>query len=334
MKPPHHFTTPSVIALLAGLMMSSAMVAEEPPMGSTRHAPIIDVHLHVGAGRENSPHYEVQAGETPDDAFQRSFFAGLDAHGVVAGIVGGPATHVERFRQMAPDRLIAGVAFPCSDGLDPNRQRCFEHGGDWPDPAWLRAEAEAGRIGALGELYNVYAGVPVDGPEMAPYLALAAELDLVVLAHADSGPPPQARTPGCCPRFDGSLGHPEHWERVLERHPDLRVVLYHSFRPDWLETAIVLLDRYPNVMVETSPMSLVPPPLVHAALRRLIDAGHADRIVFGSDYHGAIGPSLAVIDSAEFLSEAQKQAIRYDNAVRFLRLADARSAADGEAPRR
>ena len=76
----------------------------------------------------------------------------------------------------------------------------------------------------------------------------------------------------------------------------------------------------------SSPMTRVPTPLVHAALVRFAEAGHGDRIVFGSDYPGAVAGSLAVIESAP-LSEAQKRAILYDNAARFLRLGE--TGADG-----
>lgn len=303
------------LSLLALVSLAVSACAQTAP------APIIDVHLHAGAGREGSAFYEVREGETPDEAFLRSFLTDLDSNHVAMGIVGGPAVHAERFRQAAPDRLIGAVAFPCTDGRDPNLQTCFADGGDWPDLTALRADAEAGRIGALGELYNVYAGVPVDGPEMAPYLALAAELDLVVLAHADAGPPPEGRTPGCCPHFDGALGNPAHWVPVLERHPDLRLVLYHTFRPDFVAAAIELMDTYPGVMVETSPMTRVPPPLVHAALAAIVEAGHADRILFGSDYPGAIAESVAVLRASP-LTAAQQQAALYDNAAGFLRLAD------------
>ena len=306
-----------LIAALLGSVPVGPQASAQVPSESLE--PVIDLHVHAGAGRVGSPFYEVQEGETPDEAFLRSALADLDTNGVVLAIVGGPAIHAERFRAAAPDRFLGAVAFPCTGGLDPNLQPCFESGGDWPDLGWLRAEAEAGRVSALGELYNVYAGVPVGGPEMAPYLALAAELDLVVLAHADAGPPPEGRTPGCCPSFDGSLGDPAHWRPVLERHPDLRLVLYHAFRPEYVESALALMDAYPNVMVETSPMTRVPAPLVHAALSRFVNAGHGDRIVFGSDYPGAVGGSLAVIRAAP-LSEAQQRAILFDNAARFLRL--------------
>jgi predicted TIM-barrel fold metal-dependent hydrolase len=100
--------------------------------------------------------------------------------------------------------------------------------------------------------------------------------------------------------------------------PQLRLVLYHVFRPDFVREAIELLDRYPNVMVETSPMTLVPTPLVHSAIEAFVQAGHGDRIVFGSDYWGAIPGSIEVIESAPFLSETQKRAILHDNAARLL----------------
>ena len=58
----------------------------------------------------------------------------------------------------------------------------------------------------------------------------------------------------------------------------------------------------------------------HAAeLKRLIDAGLGDRIVFGSDTRPA-GPILRRLESIAWLTAKQRQAILYDNAARFLRL--------------
>jgi predicted TIM-barrel fold metal-dependent hydrolase len=45
--------------------------------------------------------------------------------------------------------------------------------------------------------------------------------------------------------------------------------------------------------------------------------------MFGSDamtWPGVIEPSIAIIEDAPFLTEAQKRAILYDNAARFLGL--------------
>ncbi len=63
-----------------------------------------------------------------------------------------------------------------------------------------------------------------------------------------------------------------------------------------------------------------PPADVHqAALRALIEAGFGDRIIFGSDTR-APGPILRRLERIEWLTAAQRRAILYDNAARFLRL--------------
>ena len=142
------------------------------------------------------------------------------------------------------------------------------------------------------------------------------------------------RVEGCCAAFNGDLGHPVLYEPILARHPQLRLVLYHVFRPDFVREAIELLDRYPNVMVETSPMMLVPTPLVHSAIKAFDQAGHGDRIVFGSDYWGAIPGSIEVIESVPFLSETQKRAILYDNAARLLGVNSGSSVSGEKIPHR
>lgn len=135
--------------------------------------PVIDMHLHAGPGSEESTYYTIREGETPDEARLRTLFADMEAHNVVYGIVGGPPAHVERFRQASPVPLIGGVILPCINGHSPNLYECYAGGGDWPDLDRLRADVEAGRIGALGELYNVHAGASPLDPRMEPYLALA-----------------------------------------------------------------------------------------------------------------------------------------------------------------
>ena len=58
-------------------------------------------------------------------------------------------------------------------------------------------------------------------------------------------------------------------------------------------------------------------------LQGIVDAGFADRVMFGSDqmvWPGVIERALAVIEEAPFLSHEQKRGILYDSAARFLRL--------------
>jgi uncharacterized protein len=73
----------------------------------------------------------------------------------------------------------------------------------------------------------------------------------------------------------------------------------------------------------------------HDHLRRLVEAGFEKRILFGSDqtiWPQAIGEAIDGVDSAPFLSPAQKRDIFYNNAARFLRLSKEEIAAD-HAPR-
>ena len=58
-------------------------------------------------------------------------------------------------------------------------------------------------------------------------------------------------------------------------------------------------------------------------LEGIVDAGFANRVMFGSDqmnWPGVIERSIAVLNEAPFLSAQQKRDILYNNAARFLRL--------------
>jgi len=66
-----------------------------------------------------------------------------------------------------------------------------------------------------------------------------------------------------------------------------------------------------------------PRPAFYRYLQAIVDAGFADRVMFGSDqmvWPGTIERAIAVIEEAPFLSEEQKRDIFYNNAARFLRL--------------
>ena len=59
----------------------------------------------------------------------------------------------------------------------------------------------------------------------------------------------------------------------------------------------------------------------YAFLRRIVDAGFGDRVMFGSDVGlKTFGLGIQAILDAEFLTEGQKRDILYNNAARFLRL--------------
>ena len=62
---------------------------------------------------------------------------------------------------------------------------------------------------------------------------------------------------------------------------------------------------------------------VNRYIERLVDAGFADRVMFGTDqmaWPGLMAYSISLIQDADYLTAKQKRDILYHNAARFLRL--------------
>ncbi len=145
---------------------------------------------------------------------------------------------------------------------------------------------------------------------------------------------PPARGPAATrtavPIFDGEMGNPALMRPVLERFPTLRVVLQHSGFPYpaapggrtyWDET-ISLMRDYPNVYADMAVLNGVWDEESHRmALKRFVDEGLIDRIMFGSD-NFPVDKIIARLRAIEFLTDAQRTGILHDNAARFLRLDD------------
>jgi uncharacterized protein len=292
---------------LAGLCLlgvAVTMAATNTPSGA-RSGPIIDVHLHAATIRSA--------------AHADSVVAWMDRHNIARAVLLVHDTAGLGWHERAPDRFLMAVSFPCHEGRHPTMEPCLAEWNGWPDMEWLRREHAAGRLVALGELYNVYYGISPADERLAPYFALAEELDIPVGVHTGRGPPPARRPPGCCPRFNDDYGNPALLEPVLRRHPRLRVWLMHAGGP-FLYEAIALMQAHPNVYADMSILNSMAPPAVEAnTLRAFLDAGLGDRIMLGTD-NQPIDRILERMNAFDFLSEAQRQAILYDNAARFLRL--------------
>lgn len=188
----------------------------------------------------------------------------------------------------------------------------------------LRRDLAAGKFKAIGEVTNQYAGVAPDDAAFEPYLALAEELDVPVGIHIGTGPPgaPFLGTP----RYRARLHSPFTLEPALVRHPKLRVYVMHAGWP-MIDEMLAMLWTYPQLYVDTGALSFaVPPAEFERYIGRLLGAGYEDRIMFGSDqmvWPGAMERAIEQIDSAAFLSAAQKRKILFENAKRFLRLTEA-----------
>ena len=230
--------------------------------------------------------------------------------GIVSGGDGDRLRAATDWVDRDPNRFVAGAGVRGS--------------ADTPLPPLdtLRAAFASGRIRVLGEVTSQYAGLSISDPMYEPYLALAEAFDAPVALHSGMMPPGTTFDP-CCGAARARFGRPDLIEDALNRHPKLRLNLMHMGAP-YIEDTLAMLTLYPNVSVDTGAACwLMPRPQFHDHLRRLVDAGFADRVMFGSDqmfWPDAIGLAIQGIESAPFLTEPQKQAILHDNAARFYRL--------------
>ena len=121
------------------------------------------------------------------------------------------------------------------------------------------------------------------------------------------------------------LSDPLLLEESLLRYPKLRIYVMHAGYPMG-DHMVGLLLAHPQVYVDVAVLTwMIPRKAFHAYLKRLTDAGFEKRVMFGSDsafWPDALTVAIESIQSADFLSIAQKADILYNNAVRFLRLSE------------
>ena len=243
---------------------------------------------------------------TTDDALMKETIAVMDRLNII-GVLSGTPSRVATWRAASPQRFIPGLGFQLSrDAIAPDS---------------MRALKSAGRLAVLAEVTNQYLGIAPDDPRMEPYWALAEELDIPVGIHVGTGPPGviYLGARGYRARLHSALT----MEEVLVKHPRLRVYLMHAGYP-MLDDLLAVLYAHPQVHVDVGVIVYTQPPAAfYRFLQGIVDAGFANRVMFGSDqmvWPGVIERAIAVIEKAPFLSPQQKRDILYNNAARFLRL--------------
>lgn len=279
-----------------------------------KRLPIIDIHMHAKKiwltpdgkllPRPSYPEGYIHepSAATSDEAILQFTLTEMDKYNIVKGFLSDELENVYRWVATAPDRFIPS---PKLDGTPGS-----------PTIEFLRGEYLAGRIKAIGEIDSQDAGISPDDPILDPYFTLAEELDVPVLIHT-------LGLGAWSPTFRSSLGHPLLLEKVLVKHPKLRLWVENAGYP-FLEEMIALMYMYPQVYADLSTITwIIPREAFHDYLRGLIKANLGKRLMFGSDqmvWPETIGMAIEAIKSADFLTEEQKRDIFYNNAVRFLRL--------------
>jgi hypothetical protein len=231
----------------------------------------------------------------------------------IIGMVSGEPELMSEWKAAAPERIIVGSDLRISETSNPHVKI--------RSPEELRQLRARGLLDVLGEVMAQYEGITPDDVRLEPYWALAESLDIPVGIHIGPGSPgePYRGSPGYRARNSTALG----LEEVLVRHPRLRVYIMHAGYP-FIAELRALLFTYPQVYVDVSSIVYTEPRAAfYAYLQQIVDAGYADRVIFGSDqmiWPGIIEPSIEAIEQAPFLTQAQKRDILYNNAARFLRL--------------
>jgi len=304
--------------------------------------PIIDMHLHAHTVASYGPSPQVCTGDQPllypgldpaqpmsidravscpapitaaatDAELLRETLEALERHNIVYAVTAGPLEEVSKWRQADPERIIPAISFLTG------RASGVQGGGvEELRQLFLNGEFEVfAEIGAQCE------GMAPNDPSLDPFYALAEELDIPIGMHLGEGPPGAAYN--IYPNYRAALGRPLLLEEVLLRYPKLRIYVMHAGWP-LIEEMMAILYSHPQVYVDVAGENWGHPRKeFHFYLRRLVDAGFGQRILFGSDqmvWPQTIDLAIESITSADFLSEEQKRDILYNNAARFLRLSE------------
>jgi predicted TIM-barrel fold metal-dependent hydrolase len=302
------------LIVLAAILVTSRMVQNNAlaQPNAQASAPIIDVHMHAYAKdprwdhKVRNPITEQAMTATNEQSHMRETFAEMKKYNIVKALVSTDYEAVLRWKAAASDNIVVSYGFdnPATVNLE-----------------FLRKEHAAGRLQSLGEVGVQYEGLAPNDPKMEPIYALAEELDIPLGIHIGLSKPGVAYDDS--PKYRAALSNPMVLEEVLLRHPKLRLYVMHAGWP-MLDQMIALMWAHPQVYVDVAVIDwALPRAEFHSYLRRLVEAGFGQRIMFGSDqmvWPDAIGRAIEGVESAAFLSTQQKRDIFYNNAARFLRL--------------
>ena len=329
------------LPLILSLLASTSFAA--PPL---RHADkgmarpaynIIDMHFHALPADDQGPppmpicapfvNWPIRDPSAPPDAYFKAFtnvecphklmspktddelrkrtLAVLKKHNILA-VASGRAEIVEAWRKEAPDNILSAIAFGITDA---------------PTIDALRKLYAQSHLKVLGEVMIEYEGIAVTDPRMEPFYTLAEELNIPIAIHMGPGPPGAAYLG--MQDFRMRLSNPLDLEEVLLKHPKMRIYVMHAGWP-MLDGMVALMYAHPQVYVDTGVIDYVLPKAeFHRYLKTLVDAGMGKRIMYGSDnmvWPQTIEISLRRIETAPYLTAAQKRDILNNNAARFLRL--------------
>ena len=290
-----------ILILCSVFFFSSSLFCQQEP--------IIDVHLHaynLWQTQSDTAWYPSKFNRPANsEKLMQQSFDMMNKYHIVKAIISGDTKMIQKWQANDSGRLLPG--YETWEPFTP------EH------IARLRQKIKSGEVKVLAEIVTQYDGISASDSALEPLYALAEENDIPVGIHMGPGPSGIAFNT----KYRSRLSSPLLLEEALVRHPKLRVYIMHAGWP-MLDDMVALLYAYPNVYVDIAVIDwYIPKAEFYFHLRRLIDAGFSNRIMFGSDqmqWPQSIGAAIETIQSASFLTKQQKRDIFYNNAVRFFRL--------------
>ncbi|MEO5808717.1 MAG: amidohydrolase family protein [Sphingomicrobium sp.] len=303
----------SLLLVFASLLGAPATSPKLPPQCLGVSSPIIDVHSHAyaadarWAARAPNPATGEPLTAIGEEAQRRETNAEYRRRGVIRALVDDDGHGADR---EAGRRSVSADPVRMRLGIDPSELT--------PKVlARIRELHAAGELTAIAEVAAQYYGVGPDDPRMEPLWALAEELNLPVGIHMGLGPPGVNQE---APNMRMRLGNPLLLEDVLIHYPKLRVYIMHAGWP-FSEELLAMLHSFPNLYVDVAVIDwAIAKPEFYTYLRRIVEAGFGERVMYGSDqmvWPDAVSISIDRIQAAPFLSTKQKRDILFNNAVRF-----------------
>ena len=337
----------------SAMVLSLACLSAAPAWAQNdqaRRPPVIDIHVHTLGGfpgaapmcpwppqflasdPKSGPEATIgwskqdcalplQPSKTPEE-YMRDVVAEFDRLNVTAVVMGDPES-VRKWKAAAPRRVIMGTSFMNAPTA-----------GEYVPVEQLRTLFSTGGFQVMGEIGLQYQGLSPSDTSVDRYFALAEQLDIPVAIHMGTGGSGRANV--AMPKFRGSMGDPLLLEELLARHPKLRLWIMHAGYP-MIDNLLTLLQANSHVYVDVAGLIWsYPRKEVDDYIRRIVEGGFGDRLMFGTDqlvWPKLMETSIEVIDRASYLTPQQKRDILYNNAARFLRLDRADGAAGGAPPR-
>jgi len=324
---------------LAGIFFSQLIIAQKRPL------PVIDMHLHALHANDQGPAplsigapYRDLGLNDPKDDFREVFMKALKTKMWADHYLTSPSTD-DSLRQMTLAILRRNNVYAITSGeIETVRKWKSEsperiiNSIDWTfglaNRTGLTADSleklfHSGEFKVFGEISIQYEGYSASDSAFEPYLAMAERLDIPIGIHVGCGPPGAPYI--FAKNYRARLHSPLLLEEALLRHPKLRVYAMHAGWP-MLDDMLATLYTHPQLYVDVGVICyMIPRKEFYFYLERLVNAGFGKRIMFGSDnmvWPQAVELGIEAINKATFLSATQKRDILFNNAARFLRLAE------------